>query len=398
MPDIFDASGLTVKTAAEITADLNAAFQSIYGNDINLDQNSPDGQLIGILTQAAVDIRELAVNINSGFDPSQAQGVTLDERVAINDIQRLGGTYTIQPIDITVSTTVELAGLDADFDNPNGTGYTVQDSSGNQFILVDTTTFTAGTTSANFRAQQIGAVSVPVDTITTPVTIVLGVTGVTNSSVELTLGQDQETDPQLRTRQGQSVSIAATGYLNGLLAAVLNLTGVTEAVLYENVTNTVDADGIPAHGIWLVVGGGANTDIADLIYAKKSYGADMKGDVEVEITTASNQVFIAKFDRPVPKNLYIRFDIQPTVADTVFDIAGIKQYMQEALTYGIGAYAETSRPTTVAIDAINATSGGGVPLNMEISDDGLAWADFLETTTLDEEWTVDTSRITITEL
>lgn len=398
MPDTFNAAGLTVKTATEITADLVAALQGIYGSDINTDQNSPDGQLIGILTQAAVDIRELAVNVNSGFDPDTAQGATLDQRVTINNIERLGGTYTVQPIDITTNTTVTLTGLDADYANPLGTGYTVQDSSGNQFILVDTTIFTSGTTSANFRAKNIGLVDVPVDTITTPVTIVIGVTGVNNSSSAITVGQNQETDAQLRTRRARSVAIASTGYLNGLLGAVLNLDGVTSGVLYENVTNVTDADGIPAHGIWLVAAGGANSDIGDLIYAKKSYGANMKGTVEVDITTASGEIFTAKFDRPTPKNLYIRFDIQTTVAGTTFDTLGIENYIADNLTYAIGAYSETSSITAIALAGINATSGGGVPLNVEISDDGITWADYLTVTTLDEQWTVDASRIAITEL
>lgn len=398
MPDILDASGLTVKTAAEITSDITADMQAIYGADIQVEQNSPDGQMIGIWTQGAVDIRELAVQVNNSFDPDQAVGTILDARVALNNIQRRGGTYTIQPIDITVDRTVELQGLDGAFADPSGTGYTVQDSSGNKFILVDTTTFTAGTTSANFRAQQIGNVSVPVSTINVPVTIVLGVTAVNNSSSALTIGQNQETDAQLRTRRAQSVAIATTGYLNGLLAAVLNLEGVTEGALYENVTNVTDANGIPAHAIWLVVAGGANDEIADEIYNRKSAGCNMRGDVEIEINTASGQIFVAKFDRPEPKDLYIRFDIQRTVPGTTFNEIGIQNYMVENLHYGIGAYAETANITAIAQAAINATSGGGVPLNVEISDDGIAWADFLETDTLDEQWTVDSSRIAITVL
>ena len=140
MPDNFDATGLTVATASEITANLNAGLQGIYGADINLDQNSPDGQLVGILTQLAVDLREMLVQINSSFDPDQAIGTILAQRVAINGIQPVSATYTVQPISIITNQTVTLSGLDANYNSASGTGYTVGDGNGNNFILATTTT------------------------------------------------------------------------------------------------------------------------------------------------------------------------------------------------------------------------------------------------------------------
>lgn len=396
MPNTFDATGLTVDTLTEVIANLNAGLQAIYGNDINVDSNSPDGQLINLFAQSVIDQLELMVEINNGFNPDRAIGVQLDERCTINNIARQGGTYTIQPIDIVVSTTIALQGLDANFNDINGTGYTVQDNAGNQFILVDSVTLTAGTYSKNFRAQQIGLVETTVDTITTPVTIVLGVTSVNNSSGPITIGQNQETDSQLRIRRQQSVSINSSGYLNGLLAVVLALTGVVEAVIYENVTNITDADGIPAHGIWLVVDGGANTDIANAIYIKKSYGANMKGSVDISIDTASGGVFVAKFDRPTPENLYIKFEIQTTVEPANFDEVSIKQYIVDNLTYGIGAYASTSEVTVAAQAAITSTGGRGVPIEVQISPDGVYYGDYLTTLTKASQWVLSTAHIDIT--
>lgn len=398
MADILDATGLTVKTRTEIVTELETDFKAIYGNDINLSQNSPDGQLIGILAQQAVDIRELLVSVYNSFNPDRAIGSILDERVAINNIQRQGGTFTVQPITLVIANTVTLQGVDANYNDINATGYTVQDNAGNQFILVDSETFTAGTYSRNFRAKNLGLVETTVNTITNPVTIVLGVTSVNNPSGALQTGQNEETDASLILRRQYSVAIASLGYLNGLLGAILNLDGVSDAKVYENVTNTTDADGIPAHSTWLVVEGGANTDIANIYYEKKSAGSGMRGAVEIDITTPSGNILTIKFDRPTAKDLYIRFDIQRTIAGTVFDQVAIKQYLVDNLDYSIGAFAETSTITAQAIAAIADSSGGGVPLNVEISDDGISWADYLTVTTLDEQWTVDTSRIAITEL
>lgn len=398
MVDILNENGLTVKTYSEINEDLKTAYRSIYGSAINLESNSPDGQTIGIYTQGAVDIREVITNVYNSFDPDKAEGVVLDSRVSINNIQRQGGTYTITPVDITVDRTLTLDGLDGDFNLVDGVGYTVQDDAGNQFILIDTVELTAGTHSLPFRAKDIGLVNVTVNTITNATTVVLGVTDIDNTSAPTTIGQDEETDAQLRVRRQKSVSLGSSGYINGLEGVVLNLEGVTATKLYENVTNAVDADGIPAHGMWLIVEGGANTDIADAIFKRKSCGSDMKGVVEVDITTDSGAVFTAKFDRPDAQDLYIRFDIQPTVTGASFDQSALKDDIVEGVSYSIGDFAETSQITTVARQSLADSGNGGVPVNVEISDDGLTWVDYLETPTKDAQFTLDATRITITEL
>lgn len=398
MPDILNQNGLSVKTAIEIRAELNTALRNIYGNEINLDQNSPDGQMVGIYTQAAVDLRELITNAYNSFNPDRAIGRLLDERVVINNIIRKGGTYTITPIDITVDSTVTLQGLDEDFNDINGSGFTVQDNAGNQFILIDTTELTAGTTTLQFRSKEIGLVNVTVGTVQNAVTIVLGVTNINNSSAPTTIGQEEETDAQLRLRRQQSVALSSNGYANGLLGNVLNKDGVIDARLYENVTNAIDSDGIPAHGMWLIVEGGANSDIGDVIYTRKSVGSNMKGNIEVNIETQSGALFVAKFDRPNAQDLYIRFDIQETKSGTVFNQTAIKNTIVSNLKYLIGGYAETSEITTVARQSINDNGGGGVAVNVEISNDGTSWVDYLDVPTLDAQWTLDASRITITEL
>lgn len=396
MPDSLDATGLTVETASEITANLTTGLQGIYGADTNFDQNSSDGQEVGIFTQVAVDVRELLVQINASFDPDQAIGIQLDQRCAINGVVRVGATYTVQPIDITVNRTINLAGLDANYNSASGSGFTVTDGNGNNFILADTTTLNAGTTTLAFRASAIGSVSVGINTITTPVTIVAGVTSINNSESATSVGQDEETDVQLRVRRQRSVANISVGYLNGLRGSLLALNGVTGAEVYENVGDSVDANGIPGHGIWAVVDGGANSDIANTIYLKKSDGCNMKGSIVVNETSPSGVIVPIMFDRTSSENLYLKFTIRQTVSGFSFNQTGIKAYMAANLSYEPGAYAETSIPTASAALAIQSLGGGGVPVLMQVSTDGATWTDFVEPASLASEFTVATADITIT--
>lgn len=398
MPDTLDASGLTVKTLQEIVTELTDGMKGIYGDDINVDQNSPDGQMINIYSKAGVDIRELIMNVYNSFDPDRASGSVLDERVVINNIERRGGTFTLQPISIVVDSTVTLAGLDGDFNDVSATGYTVQDNAGNQFILQNTATITAGTHVLNFRAQKIGLVTPTLNTITNQVTIVLGVTSVNNPSAALELGQNEETDAQLRTRRSKSPSINSIGFLGGLLAAILELDGVSDAEIYQNVTDTTDADGIPGHGIWLIVEGGDSDDIGNTIYAKKSAGSNMKGAQSLSIIEPSGYPFVVKWDVPTAQDLYVRFDIQPIIVGATFDLVAIKNYIVTNLLYGIGQFAETASITGIALDAIASAGGKGVPVNVEVSSDGITYVDYLATSTKDKKFTLASSRIAITPL
>lgn len=377
MTDSLDANGLQVSTNVELVENLTTSFQNIYGSDISVDQNSPDGQMINIFAQGQTDIRELLVQLYNSFDPDNCSGRLLDERCAINNVFRKGGTFTIEDISITVDRTVTLQGLDDDFNDVNGSGYTIQDNAGNQFILVNTQTLTAGTHSVLFRAQQLGRVETTVGTITTPVTIVLGVISVNNPVASVSVGEDEETDAELKIRRRQSVSIGSSGYLNGLLAYVLQLDGVTDAALYENYTNQTNSLGIPPHCIWLIVEGGSAADIAQAMYLKKSYGCNMKGDISYTITTASNQQFIAKWDEPTTQNLWMKFTIKALKSGITFDEDAIKSYIINNTSFSIGGYADTSVFTCTAQDAINASGGEGLALSVLISTDNSTWVEYV---------------------
>ena len=163
--DILSGSGLTIEALLDLVNSLSSSLQDIYGTDINLLSNSPDGQMVNIYSQGGIDLRELISSTYNSFNPDRATGVILDERCAINGVIRQGGTYTIIPVDIVATQVVTLSGLDTDYNNPQGVGYTISDNAGNLFILINTTTLSIGTQTLDFRAQNIGAVTVSTNTV-----------------------------------------------------------------------------------------------------------------------------------------------------------------------------------------------------------------------------------------
>jgi uncharacterized phage protein gp47/JayE len=273
----IDVNGLTIQTITDVLNELeNGAdgylgWYQIYGADVNLQPNSPDGQALNIFAQAKVDTLGFGRLVYTSFDPQQAFGVALDRVCAINGVIRNGGTYTQQVIAVTVSQALTLPGLDL---NPSGGAFVVQDSTGTQYQLLTTYAFTgAGTVSLTFQAILIGAITSPVNGITVISTPQLGVVSVNNPTAAVVVGTNQETDAALRIRRANSVELPSLGYLQGLIGALQDVPGVTQAEVYENVTNTTDGRGIPAHSIWCIVAGsGAPAAIGNAIYVKRNAG------------------------------------------------------------------------------------------------------------------------------
>lgn len=273
----IDINGLTIQDLDDIIAELqNGAdgylgwFQ-IYGPDVNLGPNTPDGQKLNIFAQGKLDVLELARRVYASFDPQQAFGTALDRVCAINGVERGKGTYTQQVVAVTVTQALTLPGLDL---NPTGGAFLVQDGTGNQYQLLTTTTFSgAGTLSLTFQAVLIGAISSPANSITVIITPQLGVTSVNNPTTSLSIGTNEETDLTLRIRRANSVELPSKGYLQGLIGALLDVAGVTQAEVFENVTNSTDGRGIPAHSIWCIVAGsGLPAAIGQAIYVKRNAG------------------------------------------------------------------------------------------------------------------------------
>lgn len=323
MPNSITALGLTLATRQELIDNFTAQYQIIYGDDINLGSDTPDGQMMNIYVQAILDVQDLLMTIYNGFDPDNAIGNVLDQRVAINGIQRQAGTYTVTPITIVTSASVNLYGLDQTANQV----YTVADNAGNLWQLQTTQLgVSAGTNVFNFQAAIPGAELTIPNTITVQVTIVLGVVSVNNPTTYTNLGVNEESDAALKIRRQKSVSLASQGYLAGLLAALENVTGVTSAFVYENDTNTTDADGVPGHSIWVILAesGADPAAIANAIYIKRNAGCGMFGAQTYNVPQIDGTVFPVFWDDVNTVNLFIKFTATSINGVNIPNVDGIR--------------------------------------------------------------------------
>ncbi len=387
MPNQLDNTGLTIKTLTEIIDEITAAMQVIYGSDINVDPNSPDGQQINLYAQAARDQLELLVQIFNSFDPDSVSGTLLARRFAINGVPKTPGSYTIQPVSITVDSSLTLYGLDQSVEEV----FTVSDDNGNEFYLITTIALDTETASLPFRAAEIGKVETLQNTITNQVTITTGVTAVNNPLVATSTGVDEETDARYRVRRNKSFQLQAQSPADAVEAGLLDTEGVTDALVGENVTDS-PAGGIAAHGIWTIVENGTDLAVATTIYRKKSSGCDMTGAVTQAVARPNAQSITIKFDRPINTDLHIELGITPKIAGQSFDLDYIKAQIVERYLFRINQQANINDLLLILL----AIESNAVYTTLGFNDDGgVTFYETLDPTTIQRKFVLEVANIDI---
>lgn len=383
-------NGLVTQDLNEIRADLTNKLQSIYGTDINIEQNSPDGQWIGIASQEKKDILDLFTQYYNNLDVDRVIGIPQQILYKLNGLIIKAYTYSYVYVDVTATESVTLQGLDDNIENANGVGYTVVDNNGNRWILAETVNLSAGTTTLNFRSAELGGVTALANTIKTMETIVVGVSGVNNPANNYITGGIGESSSEFRTRRNQAMNIASQGFNESIEGQLLNLTNVTQVKVYDNRTNA-EVSGIPAHGVWVIVEGGLSEEIGRIIYNNVPPGIPMKGDNSVEITKSNGDIETVYYDEPSASTLYLKATIKNLTSYSL-DVAFIKQQIAEQ-KFNIGEAAESAKLTTLIKDIVGDT---GSPYTVEVSDDGTNWEEYITPTGLDEYWSLAVDNITLT--
>src|SRR6185437_3930927 len=379
MPNALTASGLTIATQAELLSTFTQNLQAIYGSDIDLSSNTPDGQWLNIIIQSILDLEDLVLQIYNSMDPDNAIGTQLDQRAAINGIQRQSGTFSTVDVTLVLTQSVDIYGLDQSDEDV----YTVSDNIGNRWFLQNTQLGVGpGTVTYSFRAEFTGAVAATPNSINVPVTIVLGVSLINNGSSQSILGINEETDASVRIRRQISIAISSQGYVQGLLATLENINGISSALVFENTTNTTDDNGVPGHSIWVIVDGiptinpvaawsstteysygdivtsagvnyiswrnnnlnnlvsdtfycGVYNPIPQAIYNKRNAGCGMFGITTYVVTQIDGSFFIVSWDVVLEQNLFIAFTATSIDGVNPPNIAAIKDYLVANYTFAV---------------------------------------------------------------
>ena len=298
-----DSKGLHIPTYNDILEKLVASMKQIYGDDIYLDNSSPDYQLLSIFALVQADTMQTMAYAYNARSPETAIGASLDSVVKLNGIKRKAASQSTCQVKITGTPFTQIL---------NGA---VKDRAGLIWELPSNVVIdSSGITYTVVTCRKAGAVSALAGDITQIETPTYGWISVENK-VAAVLGNTEETDAQLRERQTISTANPSQTMLAGTKGAIAALKNVSRYAVYENDTNveSVTEDnphGLPAHSVTCVVEGGTDEDVAEAIFLHKGIGCYTHGDVVVEYTDQNDYINRIRFFRPDYKDVFVKVVIK----------------------------------------------------------------------------------------
>ncbi|HBM3017109.1 baseplate J/gp47 family protein [Klebsiella michiganensis] len=292
------AEGISAPDYQTVLDTITGYFQQIYGSDAYLEPDSKDGQMVALVALAIHDANNTAISVYRSFSPATALGDALTSNVKINGITRRAATNSTVDLLLTgtVGTTI--------------TNGSVRDTNSVVWNLPETVVIgTDGTVVATATCASTGAVAAVAGSVNGINTPTRGWASVTNP-LAATVGVAAETDAELRVRQSQSVALASLTPFDAVDGAIANVEGVTRHKLFENDTETTDANGLPAHSISAIVEGGDATAIANTIRSVKGQGVSTYGTTAVIVTDKYGNPYTIRFSRPVNVPVYVSITLK----------------------------------------------------------------------------------------
>lgn len=387
---IIDANGFKAESFTEILTRLSNGLKNIYGQDINLDQDTPDGQQLGIQANIISDFQDLALYIYNSMDPDLADGANFDKLLKLLARTRLPSSRSTVDIEMVLNKTVSIPA-----------SYTIKDLNNQNWIIGTAQTLDAGTHLVSFYSEDWGNITAEPNTINEQVTILTEVVSINNPESAIS-GRDEESIVQVRERRNKILEINASSTIGSIIGKILDLNGVIDAVPYENMTKIYDpVRDIQPNSYWIVVKGGDISQISEIIAKDKTGGTGLKGKVE----TVYIEKFVrkdgsvrefyhdVKFDRPTEVSIHIKFKVSRKVSTQSIDIEHIKDTLANKEFYIAQNITVTELYSTIYSAATNY-----IATDLEVSKDGVVWDSVFLQAGYDEEFIIEKSNIEIEEL
>lgn len=358
--------GFRRPTYAELLDALEYKARELFGSTANLTVRSPLGLFLRVFAWALNLLFSTIEDVYNSRFVDTAVGTSLYNLgkaigLRLLSAQKASGYLQVSGTD---GTTVPV-------------GWLASTTAGTQYVVVTAGVITDGSALVPAQAALAGPDgNTLANTITSIVNPMEGITEVTNPAA-FDGGRNVETDDEYRERYYQSVDYAGGVNADAIRGEILqNVESVYSAIVYENDTDSEDADGLPPHSFEAVVYGGLDADIAQQIYRRKAAGIQTHGSTTVAVISAGGQTYNIKFSRPTPVSVYIKIT-HLTTDDETFPEDGEAQIKQALIDYlggtvngglGIGEDVYYNR-----LPAVIYTVSGVIDFDLEIGEDGITY-------------------------
>jgi uncharacterized phage protein gp47/JayE len=245
-----------------------------------------------------------------------AEGKQLDLLTGLIGVKRESATHATGSVTFSRS---ETAGKD--YTIPSGTAVQTDSNDATKYETQESVILAGGTTSVQVPIESV-ATGVNKNTGANTVTIVpsppAGIESV-NNPAEITGGTNEETDESLRGRAKEGLSEGSRSSAPALIYGAKALDGVTSVSIFINDTSSdnTGSGGLPDHSFELVILGGNQQEIGQMILETKaagdtSWGGSNGTEKIVNAELPNGQTHEISYSQPNPVTIYIDADITKT--------------------------------------------------------------------------------------
>lgn len=282
-------NGFVRKPWQEILTSLNNKFTGAFGSTFDTSPASPDGQVIGVMTDELDQLWGQAEQVFDAYRPGATQGIGLDNICELSATKRFVNKHSQVSVVLSgaAGTSVPAGSLVGD---------------GTMQFATSTDTLIPGDVTA--IATTAGEYYVAPNTVTKIITTgIAGWTGVNNIDAGQT-GITYEQDPSLRARRDLTTAVTGSATIEAIYAALADL-DLTYIRIRDNDTGAA-IGAQPAGTIYVVVDGGTKNDIARRIYSAKTGGVPTFGTESITFKDSKGYPKTVKFSRSSDQEIFVK--------------------------------------------------------------------------------------------
>jgi uncharacterized phage protein gp47/JayE len=313
----FTPTGVSVPAPQAVLAGVQQDWVQAFaltGKALNTELTTPQGQLQQSQAYMVSAFFAALAQMVANVDPMTSSGVYQDALGRIYFLTRQQATYATVPATV-VGTPGQLLPAGAQAKSSDGSIWAT---------TADVTFGPLSTAAVVFQATVAGSGPAAGVNDLTIYQQQPGWESVSNA-VPSTPGTDTESRQSFEQRRSESVEIGGMGQAANVRAAVGNVTGVTDAFVYNNGGDTPITYGttnypIPAHSIAVIVSGGSVADVANAIHSKLDCGCGLPTSAGVGTLVTYNvqdtvnyvapfPTYQIRFVRPAPVSIYFTVNV-----------------------------------------------------------------------------------------
>lgn len=338
----FGPNGFITPSEPDILVAVKEEINAAFGGNLNMADETPQGQLAVSQAAAIGNANDIFVFLTQMFDPAYSFGRYQDALARLYYLERIPSQPTV-----VQATCIGLAGVVI----PDGS--LAQDEVGVMYASVgDAVIGSDGTASIPFACTVPGPVPCPANTLTVIYQAIPGWDSINNPG-EGVLGRLTESRQEFEARRYASVANNSVGMLPSIRGKVLQVPGVLDCYVTENVedtSQTVNGVTLNPKSLYVAVVGGSDDEVAQTIWRKKSPGCSYNGNTTVTVydTNSGYQpplpAYSVAFERPASLPIIFKIDIQ----DNPLILANSTELIQAAI---IAAFAGSDGGARASIGA-----------------------------------------------